>query len=172
MSTRILGPLLLLALWFASWGDISWANLFSGLLVVGVISALSRRSFRGGSYRIHFIPLFRLLATLLIELVIGSVRVALAVLAPTERNTRSFFVDVELQVDEPLQVTVVADLLSLVPGSLAVDVEGGPPRIRVHAMGQDSPERVTRDVRRLERMTISAITAVPRRTATPSEDVR
>ena len=171
MSTRILGPLLLLALWFALWGNISYTNLFSGLVVVGVVSSLYRRSSRGCSYKIHLLGLFKLVMVLLVELVIGSVRVAKAVLVPTERNTRSFFVDVDLQVDQPLQLTVVADLLSLVPGSLTVNVNSAPPRIRVHAMGHDSPEMVTKEVKRLEHLTTAAITAVPPTRPSPFKDI-
>lgn len=156
MSTRILGPVLLLALWFASWGDISWANLASGLVVVGIVLFMIRTPANRDGFKVHLIPLLRLVFTLAFELVAGSTRVALAVVAPTERRLRSSVVDVRLEVDRPFTVTVVADLLSLVPGSLAIDTEGGPPHITVHVMGESSIETVEEDVARLERLTVAA----------------
>ena len=156
MTTRILGPLLLLAFWLALWGEVSWANVISGVVVTGAISAWVIGSEHRSGYRVHPLGVLRLLGGLRVDLTRGSFRVAAAVLWPSEARLHAEIVEVELASDRPFTTTVVADMLSLVPGSLAIDTLGGPPHLEVHVMGHGSAEEVRSEVARIEALVLAA----------------
>ena len=151
MTTRILGPPPVARLLARGlWGEVSWANVISGVVVTGAISAWVIGSEHRSGYRVHPLGVLRLLGVLLVDLTLGSFRVAAAVLWPSEARLHAEIVEVELASDRPFTTTVVADMLSLVPGSLALDTLGGPPHLEVHVMGHGSVEEVRSEVARIE----------------------
>jgi multicomponent Na+:H+ antiporter subunit E len=156
MTTRLLGPLVLLVLWVALWGELSWANLASGAVVLGIVAWGYRRPPDSRRYRVHVLGFVRLLAVLAVDLARGSFRVAAAVLLPDERRLRDGTVSVELTTDGRFTTTVVADMLSLVPGTLALDTLGGPPRLEVHVLGLRDEQQVRDGVARIEMLVLAA----------------
>lgn len=161
IPSRLLGPLLLLGLWLALWGEVSWANLASGILVIGAVAAIRSGEARTPGYRVHPVGLARLLGAFVVDLTRGSFRVARAVVAPTEARLADALVDVRLGTDRSLIVNLVADLVSLVPGSLTVDASTRPgegTRLRVHVMGPGHEEAEVRAaVARLEALALGAL---------------
>lgn len=89
----------------------------------------------------------RLLGRFAVELVGSSVRVAHDVLTPTHRASPRV-VDIPLRLTDPRAITLLANGVSLTPGTLALDVVDG--ALRVHAMYADDVERVRAEIRRLE----------------------
>jgi len=161
VSTRLLGPLLLLVLWVALQGNITWANLASGVVVVGLVVLWGRRTGRRSpGYRFHPIAALRLLGVFLTQLVRGSFRLATAVLAPTDARMATVVVQVPLEVDRPFIATLLADLISLLPGSVTIGAHGRPARLEVHVMGSDSEAGARADVRRLESLVLATFEPV------------
>lgn len=89
----------------------------------------------------------RLLGRFTIELCTSSVRVTVDVLTPTHRATPQV-IDIPLRLTDPRAITLLANGVSLTPGTLALDVVDG--ALRVHAMFADDVERVKAEIRRLE----------------------
>lgn len=89
----------------------------------------------------------RLLWRFAVELGTSSLRVAVDVLTPTDRAAPQV-VDVPLRLTDPRAITLLANGVSLTPGTLALDVVDG--SLRVHAMFADDVERVRAEIRRLE----------------------
>jgi multicomponent Na+:H+ antiporter subunit E len=157
MTTRVLGPLLLLGLWMALWGRPSWATFLGGLLVVGLVAAWLWPQRRPGSgYRVHPVALARLVVVFGVQLVRGSLAMAAAVFAPTPTRLATHVVRCRLTVDRPLVTTLVADLVSLVPGSVTIGTLAGPARLEVHVMGTGTPAEARAEVARLEARVLAA----------------
>jgi multicomponent Na+:H+ antiporter subunit E len=64
---------------------------------------------------------------------------------------------VPLVVSSDLVTTVLADAISLTPGTLSLEVRQDPPMLFVHVLHVRDAERVRRDIHRLQQMVIRAI---------------
>jgi len=148
----------LLLVWFALWGEVSWANLASGVVVIGVTLWLLPRTPR--AHRIHPLALVRFGLTFLWLLVTSSIAVAVTVLRPTPERLRAGVVACPLRHDDPLVATIVADSITLTPGTLTLDVRADPPVVEVHVLGLGDPDDVRADVARLEELVVAAVTPV------------
>jgi multicomponent Na+:H+ antiporter subunit E len=166
---RLVPTLFALVVWLALWGEISVVNVASGVLVVAILALLFRPEPRG--HRLHPLALMRLLVVFVWRLMSSSATVVLAVLAPTPARLRSGVVGVELSHPSSLVATIVADAISLTPGTLTLearyadgdaDGDGEPgevaPVLYIHVLGLSDPAAIRNDVRRLERLVVSAIT--------------
>jgi multicomponent Na+:H+ antiporter subunit E len=160
---RVIGPLGLLAVWLLLWGEVTVANVASGLLVVAIVVAVDSRLRAPSEHTVHPHWVIVVVVDLLRRLVAASWTVVLTVLAPTEERLRSGVVRVELRTRSPLVATVVADLISLTPGTLTLDVRDG--ALLVHVLGLGDPDAVRHEVHALERLVLRAFT--PLRTDGP-----
>lgn len=96
----------------------------------------------------------RLWVRLSVDLVTSSLQVAHDVLTPTQRAYPRV-ICVPLRLRDPRGVTLLANGISLTPGTLSLDVdERG---LWIHAMYARDVERVTADVRRLEAHVAAAL---------------
>jgi multicomponent Na+:H+ antiporter subunit E len=157
-----------LVVWLALWGEVSVANLVSGILVVALIGLIIRPVPR--RHTLNPLSLLRLLAVFVWRLVSSSATVVLAVIAPTPARLRSGVVGVSLSQHSRLVATIVADAISLTPGTLTLEARyrdgedpprGSPPVLYIHVLGLADPEDIRADVHRLERLVVSAVTPAP-----------
>jgi multicomponent Na+:H+ antiporter subunit E len=165
--SRLLPTVLALVVWLALWGEISFVNVISGIVVVAILAALFRPTPR--QHTLHPLALVRLLAVFVWRLISSSATVVLAVLAPTPARLRSGVVGVGLSHPSTLVATIVADAISLTPGTLTLEarypdenedeaVETTPPVLYIHVLGLSDPAAIRDDVKRLERLVVSAVT--------------
>jgi multicomponent Na+:H+ antiporter subunit E len=168
---RLLPTVFVLAVWLALWGEISVVNVASGVLVVAILAVLFRPDPR--RHRLHPLALIRLLAVFVWRLVSSSATVVLTVIAPTPARLRSGVVGVPLSQPSPLVATIVADAISLTPGTLTLEAryagdddgespDSRPPVLYIHVLGLSDPEAIRADVRSLERLVVSAVTPIDR----------
>lgn len=131
----------LTVVWVLLWGDFSPGTVVAGLVVaVVVLLALPLPPVRLG-VRLRPWALLVLLGHLAVDLVVSAVQVSLAVLRPGLR-VRNAVVEVPLRTDSDLVLTVTSQLLSLVPGSLVLEVDQATHRVwlhvfDVHGAGED-----------------------------------
>lgn len=166
--SRLLPPLFVLVVWLALWGEVTVANLVSGVLVVALIGLMIRPVPR--RHTLNPLSLLRLLAVFVWRLVSSSATVVLAVLAPTPARLRSGVVGVSLSQHSRLVATIVADAISLTPGTLTLDARypddedspgAAPPVLYIHVLGLADPEDIRADVQHLEHLVVSAVTPAP-----------
>lgn len=124
----------LTAVWVLLWGDLSAANVVSGLAVsvfVVVVFPLPPIVFDG---RIHLVGMLKLLGHFAVDLVIASGQVASHVLR-LGRQPASAVIQVDLRSRSDLYLTLTAELLSLVPGSLVVEARRSTSTLFLHVLG-------------------------------------
>ena len=85
-------------------------------------------------------------AYFLYELTVSSFEVAWEVITPTHRS-RPAIVAVPLDIEEPIQITVLANLISLTPGTLSLDVSPDGKTLYVHDMFVDDPDETRRKIK-------------------------
>lgn len=168
MSPWSLAPILLVV-WLLLWGEPSVGNITSGVIVIAVLLVVFQQGRRAHRHRISPVGTLKLIARFLRDLVVSSVTVVLAVLAPSPRRRRAGVVAVPLTCDSPLVLKTVSDLLCLTPGSLTVEIDLHPTVLYVHVLGLDDPDHIRREVQALERRVLAALPLVERTDLTNGE---
>jgi multicomponent Na+:H+ antiporter subunit E len=159
------------AVWTTLWGDFSWANALAGAVLGAAVAVVFPLPPLPGGIRLRPVAMLRLLVSFVGEVVMASAQVIKVILSPGTR-LRNSVVEVNLLSDSDLSTTIVAEMTSLVPGSLTVDVRRSDHTLYLHAL--DTPdEEAVRQVRqramRLEERVLAALgmDLPPPRTAAP-----
>lgn len=139
-------PLLvwLVLVWILLWGTWSWANLLSGTLVALVVTVLLPLPAVVGGLRVRPLRLLGFLAHFLLDLTSSGAQVAWQALRPGQQR-RSAIVRVQLRTDSDLLLTIIASTLSLIPGSLVLDLDRAERSIALHLLHVRNFEHVERE---------------------------
>ena len=190
---RIPGIVLwLTTLWVALWGELSWGNVLGGVaiaLLVVASSRLDRATLR--PTRLHPLWAVAYVATVAWQLLVSNLRLALEVLTPSD-GTHTAIVAVPIRGGSDAVVNLVANSITLTPGTMTVDVrrhdvdpdEGAPAEaaeggdgavapgvtLYVHGIFADDVESVRGDVLRLEALALRAF-GTPEEAALARADV-
>lgn len=132
--------------WCALWGAFSSLNFVAGFLVGFLALSVASPMFGQTGYSGRVIRMANLLIYFAWELSISSLQVAWDVLMPISR-ARPAIVAIPLDITDPLQITVLANLISLTPGSLTLDASPDERTLYVHVMFVDDPEDVRRRIK-------------------------
>ncbi|WP_319462282.1 Na+/H+ antiporter subunit E [Micromonospora sp. RTP1Z1] len=149
----------LVLIWLLLWGDLSWGNVLGGLVVgaaVLIFFPLPPVTFGG---RIRPGALLVLAVTFAGELVRASVHVAAIAVRPGCRP-RGAIIAVPLRVRTDLNLALTAEVISLVPGTLILEVDRDLGVLYVHVLDVRGPEDLDagRDrIRAVERRLVRAI---------------
>lgn len=128
-------PLLvwLVLVWILLWGTWSWANLLSGAAVALVVMLLLPLPPVVGGNRVRPLPLARFVGHFLGDLVVSGAQVAWRAIRPGGIQ-QGAIVRVRLRADSDVLLTMVAETVSLVPGSLVLDLDREQQLISVHLL--------------------------------------
>lgn len=91
----------------------------------------------------------RLVALFLAELVAANAMVAWEVMTPRQ-SIRPGIIRVPLRARSDVEITLLANLISLIPGTLSLEVSDDRTALFVHGLHVDSPEQLRKRVGRLE----------------------
>lgn len=133
----------LAAAWVLLWGEVSIANVLSGLavaLIVALVFPLPPIAFTG---RIRPLGLIQLVARFCLDLVLASVDVARQALNFRHKPASSI-VMVRLRSRSDLYMTLTAELLTLVPGSIVVEADRPNWTLYMHVLGARTDTDVAR----------------------------
>ena len=142
--------------WIALWEDVSVANVLSGVAASSALLLLFRRHVPpGAGGRIRPVAAARFLVYFVWKLVEASAIVAWEVVTPRNRITEGI-VAIPVRGVSDTVTTLVANAISLTPGTLTLDVSRDPTVLYVHVLHLDDIEAVRRDVLQLEALAIAA----------------
>jgi len=134
--------LLLAFSWCALFDTFDLAHLTGGFVVSFAALSVSSPMFGQTTYFWRGLRMTQLGVYFLWELAASSLQVAWDVITPVHRSHPAI-IAVPLDIEDPTQITVLANLISLTPGSLSLDVSPDRSTLYVHDMFVDDPE-VTR----------------------------
>ena len=150
----------LVAVWVGLWGDLSWANVLGGLGVAAVVLVALPIEEVPRAARTSPLGVVLFAGVFLVELVRSSVQVTVLVLRP-RGPLRSAVLAVPVHGTGDRLLTLVANAISLTPGTLTLDVDRGRSLLYVHALDVgDGPEGIAaarRGIDRLERAAARAL---------------
>ena len=151
MVATTVRALVLMLLWAALQGSFSVGNLLFGFLVGLAIVAFARplydpndpsesASFRGGVN--PFRRLWRFLVLVLVflwELIVSGLQVAAYIVQPSLR-IRSGVIKYPLDVSTDREITALANLITLTPGTMTLDVSPDRTHLYVHSMSVETDD--------------------------------
>lgn len=132
--------------WAAVNGSFTLGTLAAGLALGYAALWLLRPLYGPTDYFERLGRTLRLAGFFVTELVISSCQVAWDVLTPRHRS-RPGFIAFPLRAQTPLEITVVANLISLTPGTLSIDLSEDCSTLWVHAMFVDDADELRRSLR-------------------------
>ncbi len=117
-------PLLvwLVLVWMLLWGTWSWANLISGTVLALAATVLLPLPPVVGGTRLHPLGLLVFLGHFIVDLVVSAGQVAWQTVRPGGIQ-QSAILRVQMRTDSDLLLTIVSESLTLVPGSLVIDMD-------------------------------------------------
>jgi len=127
-------PLLawLVLVWILLWGTWSWANLISGVVVAVAVTLLLPLPPVVGGARVRPAVLV-FLGHFLVDLVVSAAQVAWQTIRPGGIR-HSAIISVQMRTDSDLLLTIVAESLTLVPGSLVIDMDREKRTLSMHIL--------------------------------------
>jgi multicomponent Na+:H+ antiporter subunit E len=140
--------LLLAIVWMFLYGDFSIMSLAVGFLVGLVGITFSRPVLGSDRYLRSVMGVFRLAAGFTRELVLANVQLARDILRP-DPPFRPGFLRFDIRDLGPTETVLLANLVSLTPGTVTVDVDDQGYTLYVHTLYAQDPAAVRRDIRRL-----------------------
>ena len=148
-----LGNIFLPLVWMALTGAFTFANFVLGFaistLALWLISSPADVTFI--LYIIRFFRFVGFFFFFLWELLIANLRVAYEVLTP-RFQMRAAIIAIPLDAESDLEITVLANLITLTPGTLSLDVSPDRKTLYIHAMHVRDVEKFRNDIKlRLER---------------------
>ncbi len=148
----------MVAVWMALWRQFSLANLLSGSVAGLAVLVAFRRQTPPWRLRPLLRPwaALRFLGYFTIKLVEATLVVAWEVVTPRLRVSEGI-VAVPTLSSSDIVTTIVANAISLMPGTVTVDIADEPRVLYVHVLHLREPESFRQEVRRLEELTIAAV---------------
>lgn len=147
---------LLVALWVALWGSWSWANVLGGIAVAAAVMVMLPVTHRpSGRTRLRPLHALVFLGYFVVKLVQANLHMAWTIVNPRSR-IESGIVAVRLRGVSDGLTTVVANFITLTPGTLTLDVRRDPTTLYVHVMQLGSADDVRKAVLRIEQLAIRA----------------
>jgi multicomponent Na+:H+ antiporter subunit E len=148
---------LLVAFWLLAWGEVSVANVASGLVVATVLLVAfppHRRTGTGAG--VSPLGVARLVLYVLGQLVPSNVLVARQILSRRSR-IRTGVLAYPLHDPSEEVLSLMAHVIALTPGTMTVEATREPAVLYVHFLLLEDVDRARRTVGRLERLAVAAL---------------
>jgi multicomponent Na+:H+ antiporter subunit E len=147
--------LALTVVWMALWESASVGTVLAGLAVGGTVLWIIPSYQTGERFAFRPIRVLRLTVYFARELVVATALVAWEVVTPQNRINQGI-VQIPMLGESKGLVTIIANMISLTPGTLTIEVREDPMTLYVHVLHLRTVEEVRQDVRRLESLVIGA----------------
>ncbi len=125
--------IILALIWTAVTATFSFGNLLVGLVLGYLVLVVVGPAIDQSNYTRRVWKGITLILFFLKELVASSIRVAIDVMRPGF-HMQSGVVDIPLDVTSDLEITLLANMISLTPGTLSIEVSDDKKELFIHAM--------------------------------------
>jgi multicomponent Na+:H+ antiporter subunit E len=152
---------LLVALWILAWGQLTLANLLSGLVIAtALLLAFPQRRWGGRHLRLSAAGIVRLTAYVVTQLITSNIVMTRQILRRSTAGRPGVLAH-RLRRPSAQVATVMSSIIALSPGTMTVDVAGDSSVLYVHFFELDDIGAARASLARLEQLVNNAIAARP-----------
>jgi len=145
MSRTLLINLLLALAWGAVTGSFTLLNLVFGFVIAAIALWIIREQFDTSAYITRTLKVTGLILMFLEELGISAFRVAVIVLKPAS-SFQPGFIAFPLTTDRNAEIALLANMITLTPGTLSVDVSDDKSTLFIHCIDVPDTEALKQDI--------------------------
>ncbi len=146
MTPLFLINVLLALAWGAVTGSFTAQNLLFGFFVGALALLIIREQTGAIGYLRRTVRVLQLVWLFLYELALSGIRVAKIVLTPGRMPLNPGLIGYPLQVTRDFEITMLANLITLTPGTLSVDVSDDRRTLYIHALDVPDADALRRDI--------------------------
>ncbi len=139
--TVLLWNIILALSWAALTGEVTALSLAIGFVLGFVILFAVRRLLQPSRYFEKLWQSLRLASLFAWELLVANLRIAYEVVTPSH-NMKPGVVAIPLDVETDVEITLLANLITLTPGTLSLDVSDDRRVLYIHAMYVDDADKL------------------------------
>ena len=145
MKLFLFNVLLALA-WAAVSGSMTFGSLLTGFVIGALVLAVVGQAYGSSHYLQRLRRFVGLMGVFVWELLRSSLQVAWEAVTPNYRM-RPAVIAVPIELEKDISITVLANLVTLTPGTLSIDVSRDRKFLYIHAMYAEDAEAVRRSIR-------------------------
>ncbi len=146
MRTRFLSNILLMFMWVAFTGVLSFINFVFGFIASFIILRIITLNKEDSKY-FRIVPkIIAFVLFFLYELIIANIDAAYYIMIPNKK-LRPGIVGVPLDAKTDLEITFLTNLVSLTPGTLSIDVSNDRKILYVHSMNISDREKFVNKIK-------------------------
>lgn len=147
----------LLFVWLALVGDVSVRSVLIGLLIAaGLVTFFRPTRSEGRRIAVRPVGVLRFAAFFVVQFIEANIQVALAVINPERVRYQRAIVAVPIAAANDVSVILLANAISLTPGTFIVEMRREPATIYVHVLQMPSVRETRLMILRLERYIVTA----------------
>jgi multicomponent Na+:H+ antiporter subunit E len=143
--------------WTFLQGELHASNFAIGLVLGYLVIAVSQRILGNVAYVLKVLQVFGFVIFVLWEIFTASLALAWIIVQP-RLQLRPAVVAIPLDADTDLEIATLANLLTLSPGTLSLDVSTDARTLYVHTMVLDDPDEFRREIKeKMERRVLEVM---------------
>lgn len=146
MMLQILLNLSIALVWTMLWTKYNILSFATGYIVGLGILILFRNQFKEKLYIIKCWQVFELLVIFIKEMIVANFIVIAQVLRP-RLNIKPGIIALPTELETGLQVTILANMISLTPGTLSMEVSPDNKTIYIHVFNIDDEEQIVKGIK-------------------------
>lgn len=160
-TLRLLSTLIWsILIWVLLWGEVSTANLLWGLVAGSVTLWIVPIEHKTHRLPVRAVPMARFGLVFLWSLIKASAVVAWEIVTPGSAINEGL-VAIPLRTTSPGLMTLIANTISLTPGTLTLETRTDPPTLYVHVLHLRDIDDARADIHRLEDVVLRAFAEHP-----------
>ncbi len=164
-TRHLLLVIVLTSAWCALWGEVTAANVLSGVAVSCglVLYGVKNRTGMDGvtSGRVGFGALVRLTLFVAWDLVKSTVEVAKEVITPDDRSINEAIIAVDLPPEAEHHLLLLVVAITVTPGTAVIDTDLENRKLYLHILHYDGRDEIEAHVKELVRLAFAAFPAGP-----------
>ena len=146
MKNQFLLNVLLAFAWILLTGEIDAGNFIEGVLIGYFILWISKSALGGTKYFKKIPKAVSFFFYFLKELILANLRVAYDVITPKDHMTPGI-IAIPLEASTDMEITLLANLITLTPGTLSLDVSKDKKTIYIHALFVNDPDKFRKEIK-------------------------
>jgi multicomponent Na+:H+ antiporter subunit E len=150
----------LLVTWVLLQGELTIGNVVGGVVLAFALIVVFPIAADAVHHELHPWGFVKFVVFVLYSLVMSSWAVIKIILRPTPTALRAGIVRVRLEQGSPVTTTLVANAVTLTPGTMTLTAKIHPAELHIHAVGLEDPDEFRAEILDLERRTVAALTPV------------